>query len=121
MANMHGNLVARATECGFARDRAADVRRIAILAAISGNLPLDKVLENTRFMTTIGNTVRQNALFAKTNCAMVRAVYDGFELAPSTVSEQLISSSSTGSNAFEQLEAALLGFASSEQVASAPE
>ena len=36
---------------------------------------------------------------------------------PSTVSEQLISSSSTGSNAFEQLEAALLGFASSEQVA----
>ena len=40
MSGIQGNLVARAANCGFAGDRAADLRRIIIAAAASSGLSL---------------------------------------------------------------------------------
>jgi hypothetical protein len=113
MAHVQGNLVARAAECGFASERSADVRRIAMLGARNANLPPEEGLANTEYMATVRRTI-QNRLFANTDCAMVRVTYNGFESAPSSVAGPW-TSSPVGTNLVEQLRVALLQLEDFEQ------
>ena len=50
MANLRGQLVARATECGIATDLLADESRIAILLARDAALSPEEVVADTEIM-----------------------------------------------------------------------
>src|SRR5690349_1816698 len=92
MVNLRGQLVARATECGFAADLVADESRIAILLARDAAMSPEEVIADAEIMEGIASSIRQNVLFGNTPCMAVRIAYNGFETAPSTVERRFIAS-----------------------------
>lgn len=117
MANLRGQLVARATECGIATDLVADESRIAILLARDAALSPEEVVADTEIMEGIAGSIRQNILFANTPCMAVQIAYNGFEAAPSKVARHFMASG--GSNRLGELVLALAKLRTSEEAADA--
>lgn len=101
MSGIQGNLVARAASCGFAGDRSADLRRIVIAAGLSSGFDPEVGLTDRDTISKVRSTV-ENALFAKTPCALVKVYYNWFELVPSTSVGPWMSSNIQGMGTVEQ-------------------
>jgi hypothetical protein len=101
MSGIQGNLVARAANCGFAGDRAADLRRIIIAAAVSSGFDPEAGLADPDTISRVRSTI-ENALFAQTPCALVKVYYNWFELVPSTSVGPWMTSNVQGMGTVEQ-------------------